>query len=208
MNILHRIFGVVSITVLQAAHSRGKAHTGCAKLRTMHSLTYVNSNNVSIDIGTRYPIYIKPDERISYTGFSPQEFYKDLDLVEPQIKHNLYDADIRDFELIYDVLDEQVSTDVIFKIPEEAIVESSDFYSNDLLICENESLEILPCADKCVVFSMPSICINPKISSTKVLSQSIEISTNCIEAVSPDLSPYWLCLVGINRRPARSVQKF
>ena len=56
------IFGIVRITMLR---SNGFTHSGRAKLVTSHRLDFVTSNKNALNIGTRFPVFIKEDESIS-----------------------------------------------------------------------------------------------------------------------------------------------
>ena len=58
--LFRQIFTAFSFTMI---HSHGEQHSGYAQLITPYPLDFVHSNKVPFSIGTRYPVFIKPDER-------------------------------------------------------------------------------------------------------------------------------------------------
>ena len=85
------MFRIVRIIMLK---SDAFSHSGCAKLITSYPLDFVTSNKVPLDIGTRFPIFIKEDEnilstkKISYSELQVEQSFENymdtLDGILPQ----------------------------------------------------------------------------------------------------------------------------
>ena len=198
LRIFKKLFGIVNLILLPSRCSRDLYHCGCGKLITAHPLNFVRGNCVPINIGTRYPVFIKPDE---FTSVFPHT-NPSSDRTLRASQNN--ESDINDFECIFDVLDGFSSSDTVFTIEEKTCMDCSELFASKLTISSNTLQCISPDSPHFDVFCAPDISIPPIIFTASLL-ESQNLCTNHINAVpSSHLEGLWLKGTSIDIPPSTS----